>query len=187
MLNVDFNALKRKNKDIVGWIYVNNTQVNYPFVQTGDNEHYLNYDIDNKSNIAGWIFADYRNDFDVLNSNTIIYGHNIKGGIMFGSIQNMFSNSYLSKEQNNYITFNTKNSNMKWKIFSMYRIPETIDYLKTEFYTKDEYRDFINMIQSRSNFSFDTPVTENDKILTLSTCAANDKYRIVLHAKKINI
>ena len=176
-----FEELEKINQDTIGWIKVNNTRIDYPVVQANDNTYYLGRDFKQKKNSMGWIFADYRNDFDVLNSNTIIYGHNIKGGIMFGSIQNMFSNSYLSKEQNNYITFNTKNSNMKWKIFSMYRIPETIDYLKTEFYTKDEYRDFINMIQSRSNFSFDTPVTENDKILTLSTCV-NNSTRFVVHA-----
>ena len=124
---------------------------------------------------------DHRNDSNVLDQNTIIYGHNIKGGIMFGQITNMFSNSYLQKEANNYITFNTKNSNMKWKIFSMYKIEETTDYLQHEFYSKEDFKNFINMIQSRSQFSFDTTVTENDKILTLSTCFSN-RTRNVVHA-----
>ena len=124
---------------------------------------------------------DYRNNKDTLNSNTIIYGHNIRGGIMFGGINSMFSKSYLAKEQNNYIIFNTANANMKWKIFSMYKIPETLDYLKNEFNTKDEYRDFLNMIKSRSQFQFNVDVNENNKILTLSTCY-NNSTRDVVHA-----
>ena len=176
-----FSELLKINPDTVGWLKVNNTRIDYPVVQGGDNNYYLNRDFKQKKNSMGWIFMDYRNSNTSLNSNTIIYGHNIRGGIMFGGITSMFSNSYLSKEANNYITFNTENANMKWKIFSMYKIPETIDYLRNEFNTKDEFRDFINLIQSRSNYPFNVTVTENDKILTLSTCY-NNSTRNVIHA-----
>lgn len=176
-----FDDLLQINPDTVGWIKVNNTRIDYPVVQRDDNNYYLNRDFKQKKNSMGWIFMDHRNDPDILDQNTIIYGHNIKGGIMFGQMSNMFSNSYLSKEANNYIIFNTKNATMKWKIFSMYKIPETTDYLQHQFYTKEEFGSFINMIQSRSQFSFDVTVTPDDKILTLSTCASNTT-RHVVHA-----
>ena len=169
------------NPHTVGWIKVNNTRMDYPVVQYTDNDYYLGRDFKQRKNSMGWIFMDYRNDSEELSKNTIIYGHNIKGGIMFGGISNMFSNYYLSKEENNYIIFNNKNKNMRWKIFSMYKINETNDYLKTDFETDADYQNFINMIQSRSQFRFDTTVTTNDKIITLSTCFSN-KTRSVVHA-----
>jgi sortase B len=129
----------------------------------------------------GWVFMDFRNNPNDLDPNTIIYGHNIKGGIMFGQLSQLLQKSYLSKESNNYITFNTKQGNMKWRIFSVYRIPETTDYLQNNFYTKEDFKAFINMIQSRSTHQFNVTVTENDKILTLSTCSTN-KTRNVVHA-----
>ena len=176
-----FEELYKINPNTVGWLKVNNTRIDYPVVQHSDNSYYLSHDFKQKKNSMGWIFMDYRNNKDTLNSNTIIYGHNIRGGIMFGGINSMFSKSYLAKEQNNYIIFNTANANMKWKIFSMYKIPETLDYLKNEFNTKDEYRDFLNMIKSRSQFQFNVDVNENNKILTLSTCY-NNSTRDVVHA-----
>jgi sortase B len=134
----------------------------------------------------GWIFMDYRNDANNLNQNTIIYGHNVKGGIMFGTMGQMFNNSYLARESNNYITLNTKNANMKFKIFSMYRTPTTTDYLQTEFLSKEEYRNFLDMIKSRSQYALDATVDENDKILTLSTCHSNTS-RNVIHAKLVEV
>ena len=173
------------NPDTVGWIKVNNTRMDYPVVQGTNNDYYLNRDFKKKKNSMGWIFMDYRNNKDNLDKNTIIYGHNIKGGIMFGGITNMFSNYYLSKEENNYITFNTKDKNMRWRIFSMYKINETSDYTQTEFESDEEYQNFINMIQSRSQYRFDVSVTPNDKIITLSTCFSS-KTRSVVHAVLVN-
>ena len=169
------------NPDTVGWIKVNNTRMDYPVVQSSNNDYYLNRDFKQKKNSMGWIFMDYRNNAVDLDRNTIIYGHNIKGGIMFGGITNMFSNYYLSKEENNYIVFNTKDKNMRWRIFSMYKINETNDYTKTDFANDEDFQQFINMIQSRSQFKFDVNVTPKDKIITLSTCFSN-KTRSVVHA-----
>lgn len=179
------NDLLAINPDTVGWIKVNNTRMDYPVVQSKNNSYYLNRDFKQKKNSMGWIFMDYRNNNTDLDKNTIIYGHNIKGGIMFGGITNMFSNYYLSKEENNYITFNTKDKNMRWRIFSMYKINETSDYTQTEFASDEEYQSFINMIQSRSQYRFDVTVTPNDKIITLSTCFSS-KTRSVVHAVLIN-
>jgi len=176
-----FDELLQINDDTVGWLKVNNTRIDYPVVQGNDNKYYLFRDFKKNKNSMGWVFMDFRNNPNDLDPNTIIYGHNIKGGIMFGQLSQLLQKSYLSKESNNYITFNTKQGNMKWRIFSVYRIPETTDYLQNNFYTKEDFKEFINMIQSRSTHQFNVTVTENDKILTLSTCSTN-KTRNVVHA-----
>ena len=176
-----FEELDKINSDTVAWIKINNTRMDYPVVQSNDNNYYLGRDYKKKKNSMGWIFMDYRNNPKDLDKNTIVYGHNIKGGIMFGGIASMFSNSYLSKPINNEITFNTKYANMKWKIFSMYRIDPTTDYLQNEFLSDEDFMEFITTIRSRSQFQFDVEVNANSKILTLSTCY-NNKSRNVVHA-----
>jgi sortase B len=181
-----FNELKEINQDTVGWVKVNNTKIDYPVVQAKDNKYYLSHDFKKQKNSLGWIFMDYRNNPNDLNKNTILYGHNVKGGIMFGTVSQTFNQSYYNKESNNYITFNTVNYNMKWKIFSVYRIPETTDYLQYDFLSKEDYKNFINMIRSRSKIQFDTEVNEDSKILTLSTCSTNQT-RNVIHAVLVEV
>lgn len=129
----------------------------------------------------GWIFMDYRNNIENLDRNTIIYGHNIKQGIMFGTIKNMMNKSWYSNANNQLITFNTLNKNMKWKIFSLYQINETEDYLKTEFESDDDYMNFLNMLKNRSKNNFNVELTPESKILTLSTCFSHTT-RHVVHA-----
>lgn len=176
-----FETLLQKNPDTVGWLTVNNTRINYPVVKANANSYYLNRDFNKKKNSMGWIFMDYRNDPVNLNQNTIIYGHNIKQGIMFGTIKNMMNSSWYNNAQNQIITFNTPTKNMKWQIFSMYKINATEDYLKNEFNNPEEYLEFINMIRGRSIKKFSVEVNENSKILTLSTCFSHSS-RHVVHA-----
>lgn len=176
-----FATLLEKNADTVGWLTVNNTRINYPVVQSDANSYYLNRDFNKKKNSMGWIFMDYRNNPVELDKNTIIYGHNIKQGIMFGTIKNMMNSSWYNKPQNLTITFNTPTKNMKWQIFSMYKIEATEDYLRNEFASNEEYLEFINMIRTRSIKDFNVEVNENSKILTLSTCFSHSS-RHVVHA-----
>lgn len=176
-----FETLLQKNPDTVGWLTVNNTKINYPVVQASANSYYLNRDFNKKKNSMGWIFMDYRNNPLDLNKNTIIYGHNIKQGIMFGTIKNMMNSSWYNNANNQIITFNTPTKNMKWQIFSLYKINATEDYLKNEFASDEEYLEFINMIKGRSIKNFNVEVNENSKILTLSTCFSHTT-RHVVHA-----
>lgn len=181
-----FETLLKINKDTKGWLTVNNTTVDYPVVQATDNEYYLKRDYNNYKNSMGWIFMDFRNSIDVLNQNTIIYGHNINGGnIMFGTLRYALNSSWYKNKDNQIITFNTLNSAMKWQIFSIYKLPNTTDYLQTTFYNKDKYQEFINLIIGRSMYDFKQELTTDNKILTLSTCHNRGIERIVIHAKLI--
>ncbi|MBE6152380.1 MAG: class B sortase [Firmicutes bacterium] len=181
-----FSELLKINSDTVGWIKVNNTKVNYPVVQTKDNDYYLKHAFDKEYNLAGWVFMDYRNNIDTLNQNTIIYGHNItKDRLMFGSLRNTLNESWYKNSENHIITFNTLNENSKWQIFSLYTIEETSDYLITSFSSLNSFKNYIERETNRSIYNFNVDVSEEDKILTLSTCYQDDKHRLVIHAKKV--
>jgi sortase B len=183
LINVDISTLKKENKDTVGWIQVNGTNINYPFVQTTDNSFYLSHTFNKSYNKAGWVFMDYRNNKSEFDKNTILYAHGRADRTMFGSLRNILTNGWLNNKDNHIIKLSTEEENTLWQVFSVYRIPTTSDYLKIEF-KEDEFLAFANKLMERSKFNFNTTISENDKILTLSTCY-NDSDKIVLHAKLI--
>jgi len=181
-----YDELLKINDHTVGWLTLNNTEINYPVVQTVDNDYYLNHAYDKSNNIAGWIFVDFRNDLDSFDKNTIIYGHSgLIGNLMFTSLENVLNENWYTNQNNLNIYFSIKGKEYNYKIFSTYIIDVTSDYLNINFNSDEEYINFINLIKNRSINDFGVEVTSNDKILTLSTCYKNDKYRLVVHAKKI--
>lgn len=182
---IDFNKLKEQNKETVAWIKVNNTNIEYPVVKADNNNFYLNHSFDKSENLAGWIFADYRNKFDNTDKNIIIYGHNMRDGSMFGSLKNILNSDWYENEENTNITLYTENEKCIYKVFSIYKIESEDYYIKTEFSNDNEFEQFVNTIRNRSIKKFDIDVSKEDNILTLSTCANNNRYRIVLHAKKM--
>lgn len=176
-----FDSLKKINSDTVAWIKIENTKINYPVVQDGTNSYYLEHAYDKKHNTMGWIFMDKRNNPENLDQNTIIYGHNVKSGLMFGTLKYLLNDSWYKVPSNQIITFNTPYKNMKWQIFSVYRREESTEYLKNEFNSKEEFMEFINNIKQRSRYDFGIEIKDTDKILTLSTCYTNTT-RTVVHA-----
>ena len=184
LISVDFNELLNKNKDTIGWIKVNGTNINYPVVQTKDNDYYLTHAFNQTYNDAGWIFMDFRNDINSLSNNTIIYGHSRLDKSMFGSLKNITKSNWYKNKDNYIIKLSTPEKNTMWQVFSVYRIPTESYYITTEFSSNDEYQIFIDTISGRSIYEFNTKPNVNDKILTLSTCADGDK-KVVMHAKLI--
>lgn len=180
-----FDKLLKINADTVGWITVNNTNIDYPVVQKNDNDYYLKRDYYQNKNRHGWIFMDYRNNIEDLSKNTIIYGHNLANQKMFGTLRYALNSYWYKKTKNQVITFNTTKENMKWQIFSIYTTPVVTDYLETEFKSDGDYQSFLNMLTSRSIYDFKQTLTSEDKILTLSTCSNGTKNRLVVHAKLI--
>ena len=157
----------------------------YPVVKGTNNSFYLNHCFDKSNNSAGWIFADYRNKFDNTDKNIVIYGHNIRDGSMFGSMLNILNAKWYENEENTNITLYTENEKCMYKVFSIYKIEYEDYYIKTEFKNDNEFEDFIKTLKKRSIKDFNVDVSKDDNILTLSTCANNNKYRVVLHAKKV--
>lgn len=186
LISVDFNELTKKNKDTVAWINVNNTNINYPVVQTSNNEDYISKAFDGTNNQAGWIFADYRNNMKVFDKNTIIYGHSRLNQTMFGTLLNVLNKSWHTNKYNHVIKLSTPYENTMWQIFSVYKIEPESYYITTNFKNDDDYLNFLNTIKSRSIYDFNAEVNTLDKILTLSTCSdAAGTGRVVLHAKLI--
>ena len=185
MISVDFDELKRINPDTKGWIYVNNTNVNYPFVQGGDNEFYLNHSYDKTYNVAGWLFADYKSDFNNFLKNTVIYGHGRVDQVMFGSLERVLDESWYTNKENQIIKLSTTEKNTLWQIVSIYTIPSESYYLTHTFENDASYQKFIDTMLSRSIYDFGINVTSKDKLLTLSTCLDYNGNRIVIQAKLI--
>lgn len=185
-LTENYEKLLSMNDDTVGWIKVNNTNINYPVIQAEDNDYYLRRGFDKKYSINGWIYMDYRNDKNGNNVNTIIYGHNLRSGMMFGTLKNVLDSTWNSNPDNLIITFNTINKKMKWQIFSVYTIDVTNDFIYTYFASDEDYTNFLNKIKSRSIKDFGVEVDVSNRILTLVTCANNGTKRLAVHAKLID-
>lgn len=181
---VDFSKLKKQNNEAIAWLKVNNTNIEYPVVKGTNNSFYLNHSFDKSNNSAGWIFADYRNKFDNTDKNIVIYGHNMRDGSMFGSMLNILNAKWYENEENTNIILYTENEKCIYKVFSVYKIKNEDYYIKTEFKNDNEFEGFIKNLKKRSIKDFNVDVSKDDNILTLSTCANNNKYRVVLHAIK---
>jgi len=181
---VDFDSLLAQNADTVAWLKVNNTSIDYPVVQASDNDYYLTRNFNKENNGAGWVFADYRCKFNGNDRNTVIYGHNRRDGSMFGTLAHTQTEEWYNNTDNWNIVFVTPNERCEYKVFSIYQVLNEDYYITTEF-TNTSFENFIVTIKSRSIKNFGVKVDVSSQVLTLSTCAGNNKYRNVLHAVKI--
>lgn len=184
--NEGLNKLLELNSDTVGWLFVNGTNINYPVLQTNNNQYYLSHNFNKDSNKEGWIFMDYKSNIDDLTYNTIIYGHNTYNDNMFSSLNNILTKSWYENSNNYLITLYTLEKKTTWLVFSIYKIEKETYYLQNNFSSEDDYLKFLDIIKERSIYNFNTEIDYNTKILTLTTCADNSNYRVVLHAKLLN-
>ena len=184
LINVDFNELKKKNSDTVAWINVNNTNINYPIVQTSDNDFYLDHSYDKSYNEAGWVFLDYRNDSSFSDKNTIIYAHSRLDKTMFGSLSKTLKPEWYENKDNHIIRISNEKENSLWQIFSVYVIETESYYITTNFNSDEEYLTFLETMKSRSRYDFNANLSASDRIITLSTCYDDDR-KTVVYAKLI--
>lgn len=185
--SVDFSELKKKNSDTVAFIHMDQTNINYPVVQTTNNDYYLTRAFDKSKNYAGWVYMDYRNDSINLSDNTVIYGHGRLDKTVFGSLKNSLTKQWQNNKDNYVIWLSTPNKNMLFQIFSIYTINSESYYIKTDFKNSEEKQKWINTMLKRNTADIQTEVTTDDKILTLSTCQNNNGGRIVVQAKLIKV
>ena len=184
--SVDFTNLIQKNNETVAWLIVNNTNINYPVVQTDNNSYYLNHSFDKTYNGGGWLFMDYRNNSTNFDTNTIIYGHSLLSKTMFGTLLNARYEWWYSNKDNQLIKLSTPTENTLWQIFSIYKIAPENYYINNSFGTETEIQSFFDKLLDRSMYNFNVELVPSDKILTLSTCnTSNGDERLVVHAKMI--
>ncbi|TFE26315.1 class B sortase [Cohnella luojiensis] len=179
-----FNPLLKVNDDVIGWVRIEDTVIDYPVVQSDDNEYYLLRDLHKKENVNGSIFMDYRNRIEQPAAHWILYGHNMKNKTMFMALLNYESRWYF--DNHSIIQFDTLYDDKKWQVFSAYFTDTNDDYLRTDFHDDGDFLTFIQDLQGKSLHRTDTELSANDTILTLSTCSnSNDDARFVVHAKLI--
>lgn len=128
---------------------------------------------------------DYKNKVDGTDKNIVIYAHNRKDGSMFGTLKNVLTKEWQNDTNNYLISFITGTEKQEYQVFSVYTIENEEYYITTNFKNDTEYQNFVSEIKSRSIIDFGVDIKSDDQVLTLSTCADNNKYRVVLHAKKI--
>lgn len=175
------------NPDIVGFLTVNNTNIDYPVPQASDNDYYLNHDIMGDEDPGGWVFLDYTNDIDVTDDNTVIYGHNRYGnGVMFGTLNKTLRSDWYLNEENQIITYYTLFGTYYFKIFSIYITPTDNTYIQTNIASKSDKVEFFNNLAAKSIYNFGVTFDEDDKIITLSTCQS-DVSRLVVHGVLIDV
>ena len=163
-ITVDFEALKAVNEDIVAWIYIPGTKVNYPIVQASDNDYYLHRLLNGEYNVNGTIFMDYLNAPDFSDGNTLIYGHNMKSGYMFGGIVDYKKQSFYDEHPDVYLL--TPDREYRLALFAGVVLEYDAEVYQTQL--TDEY---LNTCRSHSTFASDVSVSAADKIVTLSTCS----------------
>lgn len=180
---INFDELNKINSDVVGWIKINNTTVDYPIMQTTDNEYYLKKDIYKKYDQCGSIFMDNKNKANFTDKNTVIYGHNIKKGIMFADLEKIYNGNLGNDIE---INVYTKEKEMTYKVFSSYET-EPEGYSINTNISENEMDNFIKTLSQRSKNKYDCEYEDIDQILTLSTCDNTGKKRILVHAVLTNI
>lgn len=185
--SIDFKTLKEKNSDIVAYLKVNNTNIDYVVVKGNDNKYYLKHNLYKEYNRAGWIFMDYHNRLDGTDKNIVIYGHNTTDKTMFGTLRNVVKKEWYENVDNHIINLVLENEVLTYQVFSSYTIKVEDYYINTIFKDDTEFNTFINTLKRRSVYDYGVDVSGEDSILTLSTCTGNGKSRMVLHAKKIDL
>lgn len=172
---IDFEALQAQNSDVYAWIKIPETNVDYPIVQSpDDNEYYLNHDINGKEKVEGAIFTENYNTKTFEDPNTVIYGHDMKNGSMFQSIHKYMDRSFF--DSNREIIIYLPDSILHYKIFAAHLYDNRHLLMSFDFWNKGEYKEYLDSIFSMRNMNafVDTSmeVTNEDKIITLSTCYA---------------
>lgn len=176
---VDFDSLKEVNDDVVGWIYLEGTEINYPVVRGDDNSYYLNKLYDGTGNGSGSIFMDFRNEPNFVDKNNILYGHSMKNGTMFTAIKRFKHQEYY--DEHPYALLVTPEKNYKVEFFSGYVANVEQDAWDYYFDTDEDFQHWLDSSKSKSTFASNITPTAEDRVLTLSTCTYEfDNARYVL-------
>lgn len=176
---VDFEQLAQINPDVVGWIYIKDTNINYPIVQGEDNDYYLKRLFDKTYNGAGCIFLDAACDADFSGKHSIIYGHNMKNQTMFAALMKYKKQAFFEEHSEGMLV--TPTAYYRIKFFSGYVSDTWNDAWELDF-RNDSYGDWLSSIQEQSLFETTDQPDENDRVVTLSTCTYEfDSAKYVLH------
>lgn len=179
MISVDFSKLKKINPEIVGWVYIPNSEISYPLLQGTDNDKYLHYTYDMQKSVFGSIFVDYRNAADFSQPYTLIYGHNMKNGSMFGTLKK-YNEAKFFKEHRNIYILNEKGT-FQYRVFSYHVADANGRIYTTDIVDEEDFAQHLRLITQSSYVTPDVDVTTKDKVITLSTCTGSEETRFAVH------
>lgn len=172
------------NPEVIGWITIDDTPINYPLVQHSDNTYYLSYDSSNSSSVYGSIYIDHRNKSDLENKNTLIYGHNMNNGTMFHALINFKDQDFFEKHP--YIYVNNLYTQFTYEVFAVYVVDANQETISVGYASDQDFLDYLNTCKSRSLFTRPISFTADDQIITLVTCSYElDNARTIVQAKRI--
>ena len=174
LLDMDLSVLRETNEDVLGWIHIPGTPIDFPLMDSADNADYLNTTWDGKSSSLGSIFLECMNDPNLQDFNTIVYGHNIRGGKMFGSLHWYRDLAYRDEHPHVYIV--TDGSVRRYEIFAAYEAPVTSDTYRLYFRDEAQKLASLEHYVGSSVWHTDTELGVEDYILTLSTCTGTGRY-----------
>lgn len=181
---IDFEALSEVNPDVIGWIRIPDTNVDYPIVQTDDNDKYLHTSFEGEESIAGTVYLDFESDSDMMGFNNILYGHNMKNGSMFKDIVKYKDQSYF--DEHKYFEIYTPERTIRLKAISCYYAKAEPIVRKTRFKTRESYEAFIKEMIKPCAW-YEMPEFPIDSLYTLVTCSyeVNDA-RTILYAVEVD-
>lgn len=173
------------NDDVVGWIKIGNTRIDYPVLKTTDNEFYINHDLEKNDSKSGAIFMDLRNVDPKQQRHIIFYGHNMKNGTMFHDL-----NYYKEKDffnNNRLFTVWLFGEERQYEVIGEFLLSVEINFIRTSFDTDDEFTGFLSELQKINKFKTGYTPDPADEILTLSTCTYEyeDEMRNVVQARRV--
>ena len=180
LLSIDLTSLIEISPEVKGWIYIPDTIIDYPIMQHSDNDYYLKHTWDGTQNKVGSIFFDCQNETDLSDFNTIVYGHNMNNGSMFGTLENFLSESFIEEHPSIYIV--NENGVYKYDIFAVHRTNISTITFGMKIYTDPMREEFISFALDYSDIETEIEPTTEDSFLTLSTCSYGSRYRIVVQA-----
>ena len=168
VLHSGLAAAKEAAGSVVGWLNVPGTRIDYPVAQGTNNLYYLKHDIKGRSSRSGAIFMDYRCNADYSLFNTIIYGHNMSSGAMFADLQKFRTKTYFDKHPTAYAA--TPTHTYRLEIFAYLTVPSTAPVYRAVFLSPAEKREHLQYLRDKAKWYRDIGVTEDDHLVTLSTC-----------------
>ena len=185
---IDINKLYEENKDIVGWLKIDNTTINYPIMQNiNDPNYYLRRDF--YKNYSSYGTPYMAKQCNLNSDNIVIYGHHMKNNKMFGELEKYKSKDFYNNHK--IITFTTLEKEYSYEIFAVFKTTvytkNTFRYYENiNFENKKMYNDFINICKDKSLYQTGIKIKDKEKLITLSTCEySNKNSRLVIVARKI--
>lgn len=171
-IQLDFEAMKAANPDIIGWVWVPDSTISYPLLQGDNNQDYLYKNYDGGYSASGSVFMDYRNRADLSDLNTIIYGHNMRDGSMFGTLRRYTEADYMSKHRFFYVL--TENACYTYKAITGFVTDVYSETYQLYFENREAVTSYVQMLQEAA--LVDIELSSENRFVTLSTCTSSGTY-----------